>query len=96
MGVTAQKILGDASMPDKPVSILKGKQVYLSDGKKLGTVLDVIVDNVEMQFTHLFVVDCDPELVEGGIHVAVPWRWIRGIEDVVILRWFPPTPIPLN
>ena len=34
------------------------------------------------------------ELVEDRIHVAIPWRWIRAIEDVILLRWFPPTPIP--
>jgi sporulation protein YlmC with PRC-barrel domain len=30
------------------------------------------------------------------LHVAVPWRWVRAIDEVVLLRWFPPTPIPMN
>ena len=34
--------------------------------------------------------------VEGGINIAVPWRWLRGVNDIVMLRWFPPTPIPMN
>ena len=31
---------------------------------------------------------------EQGVHLTIPWRWIRSIGDVVILRWFPKTPIP--
>ncbi|GIS92137.1 MAG: hypothetical protein CM1200mP21_04320 [Candidatus Poseidoniales archaeon] len=40
--------------------------------------------------------DPPADLVEGRIHVAIPWNWIRSIGDVMILRWFPPTPIPRN
>ena len=43
---------------------------------------------------HLFVKDVDPDLVEEGLNIAVPWRWVRGINDIIILRWFPETPVP--
>ena len=36
------------------------------------------------------------DLVEGSIPLAVPWRWIRAIDEIVLLRWFPATPIPMN
>jgi len=55
---------------------------------------DIVIEVDHWSTSHLFVVDCPEELVAGGVHVAVPWHWVRGIEDVVILRWFPPTPIP--
>jgi len=48
-----------------------------------------------MACSHLFVTETPAELVEQSIDVAVPWRWIRGVGDVVVLRWFPQTPIPL-
>ncbi|HIH57315.1 MAG TPA: hypothetical protein HA287_02895, partial [Candidatus Poseidoniaceae archaeon] len=44
--------------------------------------------------THLFVAGCPDELVEKEVHLTIPWRWVRSIGDVVILRWFPKTPIP--
>lgn len=81
-------------MAEALVTTLRGLPVYLPDGRRLGIVHDTVVETDHFTTTHLFVVGCAPELVEEGIHVAVPWHWVRGIEDIVILRWFPPTPIP--
>lgn len=71
-----------------------GLEVYLPDGRKLGIVHDAVIDVQSLKCTHLFVKDTPEELVEGSIHLAVPWRWVRAINDIVVLRWFPPTPIP--
>lgn len=71
-----------------------GLDVYLPNGRKLGIVHDAVIDIQSLKCTHLFVKDTPEDLVEGGIHLAVPWRWIRAINDVVILRWFPPVRIP--
>lgn len=73
-----------------------GLDVYLPNGRKLGVVYDAVIDAEALRCTHLFVRETPEELVEGGIPLAVPWRWIRAIDDIVILRWFPPTPIPLQ
>ena len=75
---------------------LSGLEVYLPDGRRLGLVHDAVIDEITMQCTHLFVRETDPQLVEGSIHLAVPWRWVRGIDRIVVLRWFPATPIPLK
>ena len=81
-------------MGEAIASELRGMPVILPDGRFLGTVHDTVVDSDEWTCTHLFVTNPPAELVEGRIHVAIPWRWIRAVEDVVLLRWFPPTPIP--
>ena len=81
-------------MAEALVTTLRGLQVFLPDGRRLGIVHDTVIEVDHWSTSHLFVVDCPEELVAGGVHVAVPWHWVRGIEDVVILRWFPPTPIP--
>ena len=78
------------------VSRIAGMDVYLPTGQKLGVVYDIVIDTDGIRCTHLFVRETDHELVEGGINVAIPWRWVRGINDIVLLRWFPPTPIPMN
>ena len=55
-----------------------------------------MIDVNNWSCTHIFVSDPPESLVEGRTHVAVPWNWVRSIGDVVILRWFPQTPIPRN
>ena len=50
---------------------------------------DAVIDLDGMACSHLFVTETPAELVEQSIDVAVPWRWIRGVGDVVVLRWFP-------
>ncbi|MGB0365904.1 MAG: PRC-barrel domain-containing protein [Candidatus Poseidoniaceae archaeon] len=84
------------SKGERNLSQLSGLQVYLPNGRLLGVVHDAVVEHASLSCTHLFVKDTPDDLVEGSIHVAVPWRWVRSISDVVILRWFPPTQIPRN
>ena len=81
-------------MGEAVASELRGMPVILPNGRFLGTVHDLVVDSDDWTCTHLFVTNPPADLVEGRIHVAIPWRWIRAVEDVVLLRWFPPTPIP--
>ena len=84
------------SKGERNLSQLSGLQVYLPNGRLLGVVHDAVVEHASLSCTHLFVKDTPDDLVEGSIHVAVPWRWVRSVSDVVILRWFPPTQIPRN
>ena len=84
------------SKGERNLSQLSGLQVYLPNGRLLGVVHDAVVEHASLSCTHLFVKDTPDDLVEGSIHVAVPWRWVRSISDVVILRWFPTSQIPRN
>ena len=83
-------------MADCQVSDIRGLPVILPDGRLLGTVHDTVIETDGWRCPHVFVSDPPADLVEGRIHVAIPWNWIRSIGDVMILRWFPPTPIPRN
>lgn len=78
------------------ISRLNGKDVYLPNGRLLGRVHETVIDGGHMSATHLFITNCPEDLVEGSVNLTVPWRWVRSIGDVVILRWFPNTPIPLK
>ena len=73
---------------------LRGRDVFLPDGRRLGMVHDTVVDFDGWTCSHLFVSDTSPDLVEGAIHIAIPWRWVRAVNEIVLLRWFPPTPLP--
>ena len=81
-------------MAEALVTTLRGLPVFLPDGRRLGLVHDTVIEVEHWTTSHIFVVDCAEDIVAGSVHVAIPWNWVRGIEDIVILRWFPPTPIP--
>ena len=81
-------------MTDMRSDELRSRPVILPDGRVLGMVHDAIVDVESTSITHLFVTSHPPQIVEDSIHIAIPWRWVRSIGDVVVLRWFPQTPIP--
>ena len=78
------------------LSDLRGRAVILPDGRKLGTVHDAVITRDDLECTHLFVSDVDENLVEGAVPLAIPWRWVRGVAEVAVLRWFPETPIPFE
>ena len=76
------------------VSQINGKEIYLPDGRLLGVVGETVIDGNQLCATHIFVAGCPDELVEKRVHLTIPSRWVKSIGDVVILRWFPKTPIP--
>lgn len=84
------------TMTDRHASEIKGLPVIIPDGRLLGTVHDTVIDVNNWSCTHIFVSDPPDAMVEGRTHVAVPWNWVRSVGDVVLLRWFPQTPIPRN
>jgi sporulation protein YlmC with PRC-barrel domain len=71
------------------VSELIGLQVYTSSGIFLGNVGNVVVDVADSKVDGLFITDTNPLLVEDSKSVAVPYRWIQSIGDIVILSYFP-------
>jgi len=71
------------------VSELIGLQVYTSAGIFLGNVGNVVVDVGDSKVDGLFITDTNPLLVEDCKSVAVPYRWIQSIGDIVILSYFP-------
>ncbi len=81
-------------MAESDVSQIRDLPVILPDGRLLGTVHDTVVDTEAWKCTHIFVADPPADIVEGRVHVAIPWNSVRSVADVVVLRWFPPPPIP--
>lgn len=71
------------------VSEMIGLQVYTSGGIFLGNVANVIVDIAEARIDGLFITDTNPLLVEDSKNVAVPYRWVQSVGDIVILSYFP-------
>ena len=63
--------------------------VYTREGKYIGHVKNVFLDIEEKRVNSLLVTNTNPSVVEGSVDVAVPYRWVNAIGDIVILSNFP-------
>ena len=55
----------------------------------MGHVRNVFFDMDEKRVSSLLVTNTNPSLVEGTVDVAVPYRWVNAVGDIVILSHFP-------
>ena len=63
--------------------------VYTREGTYVGHVRNVFIDMDEKHISSLLVTNTNPSLVEGTVDVAVPYRWVNAVGDIVILSHFP-------
>jgi len=63
--------------------------VYTREGTYVGHVRNVFLDMDEKCVSSLLVTNTNPSIVEGTVDVAVPYRWVNAVGDIVILSHFP-------
>lgn len=63
--------------------------VYTNQGMHLGTVGNVVVDVTNNKVDGLYITGTNPALVENGVSVNVPYRWIQAVGEIIILKYFP-------
>lgn len=63
--------------------------VYTSTGTFVGNVKNVVLDVTNRKLDSLLLGKTNPKLIEGGVDVAVPYRWVRAYDDIMILAHFP-------
>jgi sporulation protein YlmC with PRC-barrel domain len=63
--------------------------VYTRTGTFIGHVRNVFLDMEEKRVSSLLVTNTNPSIVEGTVDVAVPYRWVNAVGDIVILSHFP-------
>ncbi|MEM0156119.1 MAG: PRC-barrel domain-containing protein [Thermoplasmataceae archaeon] len=71
------------------ISELTGMKVYSDKGKYIGPVDDVIVD-LDRQCIHgLYIESPNSQLVENGAPISIPYRWIKAVGEIILLKRFP-------
>lgn len=63
--------------------------VYTARGRFVGQVGNVILDLEAHRVASLLITNTNPEVVDGGRNVAVPYRWVQAVDDIIILANFP-------
>jgi len=63
--------------------------VYTREGVYVGHVKNVFLEIEEKRVGSLLVTNTNPSLVEGSVDVAVPYRWVNAVGDIIILSNFP-------
>lgn len=71
------------------VSNIIGLEIYNPDGIFVGVVDEIIIDLSTMKAYGLYVDKANPVLVDDEVSISIPFSWVRGIGDAVILRTFP-------
>ncbi|MCD6383984.1 MAG: PRC-barrel domain-containing protein [Thermoplasmata archaeon] len=71
------------------ITNLYGLEVITNRGVSLGTIDRIIIDMDSGEIYEFVVTNTNPELVEGGLDVGIPFRWVQSISRVVLLRYFP-------
>lgn len=66
-----------------------GRPVYNGRGIFVGTVGNVVIDLPTRKVGSLLLTRTNPTMVDGGRDVAVPYRWVSAVGDVVLLSTFP-------
>ncbi len=71
------------------VTELIGLEIYTDKGYLLGTIKDVLLDVNDQIIYGLYIEKSNPLLVEDGVPVVVPYRWVKAVGDVILLKKFP-------
>ncbi|PJB21314.1 MAG: photosystem reaction center subunit H [Euryarchaeota archaeon CG_4_9_14_3_um_filter_38_12] len=71
------------------ISRYSNMQVYTNQGVQLGTVENVVLDVTNSKVDALYISGTNPILVEDGVNLNVPYRWIQAVGDIILLKYFP-------
>ena len=79
----------DAKINSEEVTSFLKLPVYTRQGKYVGHIRNIFLDMDEKKVSSLLVTNTNPAIVEGTVDVAVPYRWVNSVGDIVILSFFP-------
>lgn len=73
----------------KEIGSFKGLRVYTKNGMYVGKVDNVALDLPNRRIRGLLLTGTNPNLIENGRSVLVPYRWVSAVGDIMLLNFFP-------
>ena len=89
MDLHSNNIPGGFRDMSEVVTKFNNMPVYTARGKYVGQVGNVVLDLENHRVASLLITETNPEIVDGGRNVAVPYRWVQAVADIIILASFP-------
>ena len=71
------------------ISKIKGMEVYAPNGLFVGFADRYVIDPADKRVTGIFMDSASPVLVDAGVSIRIPFRWVQSIGDIIILNSFP-------
>ena len=71
------------------ISKIMGLEVYAPNGLFVGFADRYVIDPADKRVTGIFMDSASPVLVDPGVSIRIPFRWVQSIGDVIILNSFP-------
>ena len=71
------------------ISKIKDLEVYAPNGYFVGYADKYVMDPANKCISGILVQDPSPVLVDPGVTIKIPFRWVQSIGDVIILKTFP-------
>jgi sporulation protein YlmC with PRC-barrel domain len=76
-------------MPMEEITRLANLPVYTRDGTFVGTVKNLLLDLPNRRIDGILIGRTNPNLVEDGRDISIPYRWVQSFNDILLLRHFP-------
>jgi sporulation protein YlmC with PRC-barrel domain len=73
----------------KEINSFNGLKVYTKNGIYVGKVDNTALDLPNRRIRGLMLTGTNPNVVEGGRSVLVPYRWVSAVGDIMVLNFFP-------
>lgn len=74
---------------DTEVTSFVNLPVYTNQGQYVGVVQNVLLDLPNRRVGSLLLTRTNTRFVEGGHNVAVPYRWVAAVGDIILVNHFP-------
>ena len=71
------------------ISKIKDLEVYAPNGLFVGYADKYVIDPADKRVTGIFMEGANPVLVDPGVSIRIPYRWVQSVGDVIILNSFP-------
>lgn len=71
------------------ITRLANLPVYTREGTFVGNVKNIILDLPNRRIDGILIGRTNPNLVEDGRDISIPYRWVQSFNDILLLRHFP-------